>query len=92
LQALKMITSTYVLIPDHEKLMSPTTATLGEFEDWEVLSSFLPAGWVEFMYRQVRMALMLPRSPATVLRRWHAITRLMADTPRTRSRHPVLLG
>ncbi|SPF35660.1 hypothetical protein SBA1_1410002 [Candidatus Sulfotelmatobacter kueseliae] len=47
---------------------------------------------VEFMYRQVRMALMLPRSLATVLRRWHAISRLRADTPRTRSRYPIFLG
>jgi len=44
------------------------------------------------MYRQVRAALLLPRSLATVLRRGHAITCLMADTPRTRSRYPLLLG
>jgi hypothetical protein len=44
------------------------------------------------MYRQVRAALMVPRSLATVLRRWHPITRLMADTPRTRNRYPLILG
>jgi len=49
--------------------MSPTTATLGEFEDWEVLSSFLPAGWDE----QARKLGAIRRGryitePATVLR------------------------
>ncbi len=41
------------------------------------------------MYRQVRAALLLPHSLATVLRRWHTIAGLLADTLRKRGRHSV---
>jgi len=41
------------------------------------------------MYRQVQAALLLPHSLATVLRRWHMITRLLSDTLRKRKRHKV---
>jgi hypothetical protein len=44
------------------------------------------------MYRQVRAALLLPHSLATVLRRWHTITGLLADTLRKRKRHSTILG
>jgi len=37
---------------------------------------------VEFMYRQVGAALLLPQSLATVLRQWRAITRGLAEPPR----------
>jgi hypothetical protein len=39
------------------------------------------------MYRQVGAALLLPHSLATVLRRWHPITGLLAATPRKRRRY-----
>jgi hypothetical protein len=42
---------------------------------------------VEFIYRQLRAGLLLPHSLATVLRRWHSISRLLADTLRKRKRH-----
>ena len=44
------------------------------------------------MYRQVRAALLLPHSLATVLRQWHTITALLADTLRKRKRHGTILG
>jgi hypothetical protein len=44
------------------------------------------------MYRQVQAALLLPHNLATVLRRWHTITGLLADTRRKRRRHGLSLG
>ncbi len=44
------------------------------------------------MYRQVQAALLLPHSLATVLRRWHTITHLLADTRRKRRRFSLYLG
>ena len=65
--------------------------TASAFSPWgyPLAAASEPLARVEFRYRQVLTALTLPRSLATVLRRWHAITRRMADTPRTRSRRPA---
>jgi hypothetical protein len=38
------------------------------------------------MYRQVANALLVPRSLGTILADWNEISRILADTPRHRTR------
>jgi hypothetical protein len=42
---------------------------------------------IEFLYRQVRTALLLPQSLGAVLRQWKTISRVLAEPPRTRRRY-----
>jgi hypothetical protein len=42
---------------------------------------------IEFLYRQVGTALLLPQSLAAVLRQWKPISRALAEPPRIRHRY-----
>jgi len=42
---------------------------------------------IEFMYRQVGAALLLPQSLARVLRQWKTISQVLAEPPRKRHRY-----
>jgi len=59
------------------------------FSPWGYALAARRSRWreVEFMYRQVGAALLLPQSLTTVLRQWRAITRGLAEPPRGRRRY-----